>query len=682
MSSLAQFNLKFESLLQRLPQGWEEMAVEHHAFTRSRQIKSPRELLRAVFAYAVADYSLRSVAALLTEEQTWISDQGVHARLANCGAWLETLLAQLLCQKATQISVQTGRSLKIVDATILTCPAARGTDYRLHLCYEPLKQASCGVKLTDVKGAERFTHFAYEPLDIVLGDRIYGKAKHIIKVKEQGADVLVRQSLQQLRLYTEMGQVIEWQELLIKAQAVGRLLLEAYIRDAEGGQAKVYVICQRLSAAEIESARRQVKRSASDKGHKTRAATLLACEWLTVLTTIGPEEMSAEMILQMYRVRWQIELYIKRLKSILKLGQLRASRGSELARVHLLAKMIYALLVETISVERFGNHWTQMTRKRRGTWFRVWRMIDCTRCFLDGFAIGCEQAASMMDVGAAIPAQLAAFQNRPGFIFQSVGLGLYRYYIPNTATLGDQIPNNNGEDGDVVRVNTDVPQGRWGTAFFGHGITQQNRIPTLEDLKSGKVKYTEEMIRCDNDLGELFGDDGAYMAANSFDLTQNDGNTGSPPQYRGDYSFNGRVFVGHLSNYAAHLYASTEGGSTATTNVYAPAGGVNPATGGRNTPLRIDEYRKPGSVKPGIENTADLLYYSQLGNLRNVTLLIVHVNRVRPVVSGGRILLGTTGGPGGDTPGGTPHAHFELLPGRVRVFRSQRTRIPFNRLCP
>jgi YD repeat-containing protein len=307
---------------------------------------------------------------------------------------------------------------------------------------------------------------------------------------------------------------------------------------------------------------------------------------------------------------------------------------------------------------------------------------NCTRCFLDGFAIGCEQAASMMDVGAAIPAQLAAFQNRPGFIFQSVGLGLYRYYIPNTATLGDQIPNNNGEDGDVVRVNTDVPQGRWGTAFFGHGITQQNRIPTLEDLKSGKVKYTEEMIRCDNDLGELFGDDGAYMAANSFDLTQNDGNTGSPPQYRGDYSFNGRVFVGHLSNYAAHLYASTEGGSTATTNVYAPAGGVNPATGGRNTPLRIDEYRKPGSVKPGIENTADLLYYSQLGNLRNVTLLIVHVNRVRPVVSGGRILLGTTGGPGGDTPGGTPHAHFELLPGRVRVFRSQRTRIPFNRLCP
>ncbi|MBA2733312.1 MAG: transposase [Acidobacteria bacterium] len=351
------------------------MAIETHAFRRARQIKSPRELLRAVFSYAVADYSLREVAALLTGEHRWISDQAVHERLSNCGAWLETLLAHLLGEKATQVSSQIGRSLKIVDATILTCPAARGTDYRLHLCYEPISQSSCGVKLTDVKGAERFTHFDYDPLDIVLGDRIYGTAKHIIKVIAQGADVLVRQSLQQLGLYTQAGERVDWQELLIKAQATGRLLLEAYIRDAEGQQAKVFIVGQRLREAEIESARRQVKRSASDKGHKTRAATLLAGEWLTVLTTLGPAELSAEMILQLYRVRWHIELYIKCLKSILKLGQLRASRGSQLARVHLLAKMISALVVETVAVERLGREWRQMTRGRRGTWFRVWKMI-------------------------------------------------------------------------------------------------------------------------------------------------------------------------------------------------------------------------------------------------------------------------------------------------------------------
>jgi hypothetical protein len=304
MSPIEAFNHKFDSLLARLPEGWERLALETRAFTRARQIKSPRDLLRAVFAYAVGDYSLREVAALLTHQQRWISDQGVYARLSKCVCWLERLLAHLVSDKAACVAGASSRRLLIVDATTLNCPAARGTDYRLHLCYAAISQSSCGVKLTDVTGAERLTHFEYEPSDIVLGDRIYGKAKHLIKVKEQGADVVVRQSLQQVRLYTEAGQVIEWQSVLIKAQNVGRVLLQAYIRDEEGRQAKVFIVGQRLSTEEIEHARRQLKKSAYDKGHKTRAASLLACEWLTVLTTIEPEQMSAELILQLYRVRW------------------------------------------------------------------------------------------------------------------------------------------------------------------------------------------------------------------------------------------------------------------------------------------------------------------------------------------------------------------------------------------
>jgi hypothetical protein len=175
MSPLDELNNKFETLIQRLPAGWEELAVKTHAFSRARQLKSPKDLLRAVFSYAVADYSLREVAAVLTREQKWMTDQAVYARLSKSVLWLETLLAALFCDKAKRVAVQS-RCLKIVDATTLNCPAARGTDYRLHLCYEPLSQASCGVKLTDVTGAERFTHFEYEPMDIVLGDRLFDGA--------------------------------------------------------------------------------------------------------------------------------------------------------------------------------------------------------------------------------------------------------------------------------------------------------------------------------------------------------------------------------------------------------------------------------------------------------------------------------------------------------------------------
>lgn len=139
---------------------------------------------RAVFAYAAADYSLREVAALLTHEQPWISEQGVHSRLTNCVGWLEALLVRLLFNKATRGAAVPCRRLKLVDAPTLNCPAARGTDYRLQLCYEAINQSSCGVKRPEVTGAERLTPFASEASEIVLGDRIYGKAKHRLKVKE------------------------------------------------------------------------------------------------------------------------------------------------------------------------------------------------------------------------------------------------------------------------------------------------------------------------------------------------------------------------------------------------------------------------------------------------------------------------------------------------------------------
>ncbi len=122
-----------------------------------------------MFSYAVADYSLREVAGLLTRERQRISDQAVGERLSKCAAWIESVLAEMLFDKARQV---TKRRLMIVDGTVVNAPAAHGTDYRVHLCYDAISQASCGVKVTDATHAERLTHFAYEPLDIVLGDRL------------------------------------------------------------------------------------------------------------------------------------------------------------------------------------------------------------------------------------------------------------------------------------------------------------------------------------------------------------------------------------------------------------------------------------------------------------------------------------------------------------------------------
>lgn len=152
-----------------------------------------------------------------------------------------------------------------------------------------------------------------------------------------------------------------------KARHAGQLTWEAFVKEANGKLTKVYLQRQRLSPSAIDKARRRIKKGAAKKGHKTYAATFLLCEWITVLTTITPTELAAEVILELYRIRWQIELYIKRLKSILQLGEIRAGRDSALAKVHILAKLLYAILLEKIGAQRVGVEWTRMTSARRGT---------------------------------------------------------------------------------------------------------------------------------------------------------------------------------------------------------------------------------------------------------------------------------------------------------------------------
>lgn len=98
-------------------------------------------------------------------------------------------------------------------------------------------------------------------------------------------------------------------------------------------------------------------------------------EWGLVLTTLPPDELSAADSLELYRIRWQVELVIKRYKSLLGAAHVRAKRGSPLALVYRGGKLLFALLVERRAMARLGNAWTQMLRVRQATWWRIWKLI-------------------------------------------------------------------------------------------------------------------------------------------------------------------------------------------------------------------------------------------------------------------------------------------------------------------
>ena len=104
---------------------------------------------------------------------------------------------------------------------------------------------------------------------------------------------------------------------------------------------------------------------------------------MLVLTHLPAAVLDTETLGELYRVRWQVELYIKRLKSLLQLDRLRARQGSELAEVYLYGKLLYTLVLEKLAGKRFGRRWTCLDRKRQGTWWRVWRLLKQARVMIE-----------------------------------------------------------------------------------------------------------------------------------------------------------------------------------------------------------------------------------------------------------------------------------------------------------
>src|SRR5256885_3789590 len=167
------------------------------------------------------------------------------------------------------------------------------------------------------------------------------------------------------------------------------------------------------------------------------------------------------------------------------------------------------------------------------------------------------------------------------------------------------------------------------------GVTKH--IPT----NALKPSYTDEMVVSDWVLAKIFGGRSAVAAANGFEPTR----LGSQyPLYRGDsICDDGKILRGHLS-FAMHLYGSEDG--TGETELYVPMGFVS------------------NSGKPTPTDAAVTFYYPKLGDLTDVTLAVFHVANFHLSSEGGRMRIGSIGGPGGSI-GSYRHAHIEFYHGNT-----------------
>lgn len=343
-----------------LPEGWQELARSTGALKRARQVSSADVLLRLAFLYAASGLSLQQAAARATVSGlARISGVGLMKRMRTMEPWLHALVSRVFAQNTAMSSleeVSAGRQFRIVDATHVKVSGSSGTDWRLHyvLC---LPSLVCDyAEVTDARGGETYTRVPVQPGDVILGDRGYCHREGVAHVIEQGGDVVVRLNSNSFPLLDAGG--VAFGLLAAMRSLKGHAAQEWQVRfEANGREYAARVCAVRKSVESARLSKERLLKQARKKGKTVSATTLELAEYVFVLATPGVDDLTPEQVLELYRVRWQVELAFKRLKSLFDIGSA-PNRDPVAVRSWIYAKMLAVLLMERLGeASRLFSPW-------------------------------------------------------------------------------------------------------------------------------------------------------------------------------------------------------------------------------------------------------------------------------------------------------------------------------------
>ena len=356
MSFLPILQEQWESLLAMLPGGFdlEKTLRECGALVRRRGIASAQALLRLILVYSLCGLSLRATAAWAQAQGVAsVSDVALLKRLRKAGPWMGQLLAAKLAERVEGLEPHQPLvyRLRIVDATTASIPGSQGTDYRVHVGFDLGSLQVDRIEVTGAKGGETYSRLGMTAGDLILADRGYCHRRGLAAVRQAGADFLVRINWQNLPLEDSQHQRLDLVKLLEQVKGSEAVEFEvATVADPSHAipsmPARLMVVRKPAEAAEAE--RRRILREASRKGRKVDPKTLKAAAFFFVLTSVPRQALSAEKALELYRLRWQIEMAFKRIKGLLHLGELPV-KDPQLAHGYLCAKLLAALMLEDLT---------------------------------------------------------------------------------------------------------------------------------------------------------------------------------------------------------------------------------------------------------------------------------------------------------------------------------------------
>jgi hypothetical protein len=337
----------------------EKEAREFGAFERARKVLCGLDHLRLVLAYCWGTCGLRLTAAWAEAMGlASLSNVALHKRVRNSADWLEHMVARLLGTRMADPTASKGRPVRLVDTTSVAKAGRHdyenGGRWRVHSVFDLASERFTAFEVTDETDSEKLDRADVVAGEIRVGDRAYLQPDRIAKVLDAGADIVVRAKWNGARWLDGAGERIELTPLLQKARGKGLVDQPIFIERPDDQPMELRLVAIRKPKQQRDLALEKLKRQARNKCRTLRPQTLIAAEWLIIVTSLDCEQYPLSAIGDLYRLRWRIEIAFKHLKSGVGLRRPPAA-DPRIARAHILSHLLLALLTEPLIAEHLGD---------------------------------------------------------------------------------------------------------------------------------------------------------------------------------------------------------------------------------------------------------------------------------------------------------------------------------------
>jgi hypothetical protein len=345
---------EWDTLVSLLPANWEQLANDHKQLLvqhGNAKITNANDLLRLILVHAAADLPLRQTVALFAAAGgPTLSPMRLHKKMIRAGGYLHALVTAMVdTPMGLAPEKWAGYCVSAVDATVVSRPGSTTGDARIHCRMRLSDLKYMQIRSTGIDEGETFCGFEFQAGELVVADRGYCHARGISHVLDAAADVLVRVNRSSMPLLWPATQ--DPIDIMNTLRALPRYAVreqEVVVIHKVGRQQRIIrgrVCMMRLPEHEARKARKRVR---EEQGADVSADTLEAAGYIVLFTTTPGSRLSAVQCIELYRLRWQIELQFKRWKTLCGFDRMPNFRPDTIES-WLYAKILAAVLLEKLA---------------------------------------------------------------------------------------------------------------------------------------------------------------------------------------------------------------------------------------------------------------------------------------------------------------------------------------------